>query len=141
MAVKKGDTVKIHYTGKLESGEVFDSSKDREPLEFTVGTGQVIPGFENGILGMDKGETKTVEVPVDEGYGSYRDDLIFEIAKSELPPDIDPSVGERLQMQNDQGQVIGVTVSKVTDDTLFIDANHPLAGKDLEFDIELIDVK
>jgi FKBP-type peptidyl-prolyl cis-trans isomerase 2 len=138
---KQGDTVKVHYTGKTENGEIFDSSKDREPLEFKIGAGQVIPGFENAVRGMQPGEKKTESVPVEQAYGDYRDDLILEINRKEMPPDIDPKVGEQLEMVNDRGDRLLVTVHKTGEESIHIDANHPLAGKNLNFDLELVDIK
>lgn len=140
--VKEGDTVKVHYTGKLNDGTVFDSSEDREPLEFTMGEGQLIPGFEKAVEGLKEGDSTTVEIPTDEAYGERREDLELEVAKSELPDNVEPQVGMQLQMQQQQsGQAIPVQITKVEDDKVTLDANHPLAGKDLTFDIELIEIK
>ncbi|HYW35782.1 MAG TPA: peptidylprolyl isomerase [Balneolaceae bacterium] len=137
---KNGDTVKVHYTGKLNDGSVFDSSQDREPLEFTLGEGQLIPGFEKAVEGMEVGDNTTVEIPSDEAYGERRDDLELEVAKNELPGDIDPEVGMQLQMkQQESGQAIPVQITAVEDEKVKLDANHPLAGKDLTFDIELVE--
>lgn len=139
--VKDGDTVKVHYTGKLNDGSVFDSSQDREPLEFTLGEGQLIPGFENAVTGMEQGDSTTVNIPTDEAYGERRDDLELEVAKNELPDNIEPEVGMQLQMQQQEsGQAVPVQITKVEDDKVTLDANHPLAGKDLTFDIELVEV-
>ncbi len=137
---KQGDKVKVHYTGKLKDGTVFDSSSGREPIEFTIGTGQVIPGFEEGVVGMKEGDTKTVEVPVDLGYGPRRDDLVANFKKSQFPPDITPEVGQRLQMQQPDGKAVQVTVTDIGDEEVTLDANHPLAGEDLTFEVELIEV-
>lgn len=140
--VKKGDTVKVNYTGKLNDGTVFDSSEDREPLEFTLGDGKLIPGFEEAVTGMEEGDSTTVEIPSDEAYGERRDDLELEVAKNELPDNVEPEVGMQLQMQQQEnGQAIPVQITKVEDDKVTLDANHPLAGKDLTFDIELLNVK
>ncbi|MBN2731699.1 MAG: peptidylprolyl isomerase [Balneolaceae bacterium] len=139
--VKDGDTVKVHYTGKLNDGSVFDSSQDREPLEFTLGEGQLIPGFEDAVTGMEQGGSTTVTIPSDEAYGERRDDLELEVAKNELPDNIEPEVGMQLQMQQQEsGQAVPVQITKVEDDKVTLDANHPLAGKDLTFDIELVDI-
>lgn len=140
--VKDGDTVKVHYTGKLDDGSVFDSSHQREePLEFTLGQGQLIPGFEKAVVGMSVGDSTTVEIPSDEAYGKRRDDLELEVPKAELPDHIEPEVGMQLQMQQQQnGQAIPVQIVEVTDDNVKLDANHPLAGKDLTFDIELVEI-
>lgn len=140
--VKEGDTVKVHYTGKLNDGSVFDTSRERnEPLEFTLGQGQLIPGFEKAVEGMNVGDSTTVEIPTDEAYGERRDDLELEISRDELPDNIEPEVGMQLQMQQQQnGQAIPVQITEVTDDKVKLDANHPLAGKDLTFDIELVEI-
>ena len=142
--VKDGDTVRVHYTGKLNDGTVFDTSRgeDRDPLEFTLGQGQLIPGFEKAVTGLDEGESTTVTIPTDEAYGERRDDLELEVAKNELPDNVEPEVGMQLQMQQQEsGQAIPVQVTKVEEDKVTLDANHPLAGKDLTFDIELLEVK
>ena len=139
--VKEGDTVKVHYTGKLNDGSVFDSSQDREPLEFTLGEGQLIPGFENAVTGMEEGDSTTVDIPIDEAYGERRDDLELEVAKNELPDNVEPEVGMQLQMQQQEsGEAVPVQITKVEDEKVTLDANHPLAGKDLTFDIELVEV-
>ncbi|MBD3332473.1 peptidylprolyl isomerase [candidate division GN15 bacterium] len=135
---KSGDTVKVHYTGKLNDGTVFDSSREREPLEVTIGAGQVIPGFENGIIGMAPGETKSISVSKDEAYGDHRQELTMDVNKSDFPETITPEVGQMLQMKNPNGDLIRVVVSEIKDDTVTIDANHPLAGKDLTFELELV---
>ncbi len=139
--VKEGDTVKVHYTGKLtEDGTVFDSSREREPLEFTLGEGKLIPGFEDAVVGMEEGDSTTVDLSSEDAYGERREDLELEVAKSDLPDNIDPEVGMQLQMQQQEnGQAIPVQITAVEDDYVELDANHPLAGKDLTFDIELIE--
>lgn len=137
---KNGDTVRVNYTGKLADGTVFDSSAGREPLEFTVGAGQVIPGFDNAVLGMKVGEKKTVTIPVDEAYGPRRDEQIAEISREKLPSDMTPEVGQQLVMKQSDGREIVVVITKVSDETVTIDANHPLAGKDLTFEIELVKI-
>lgn len=138
---KKGDTVKVHYTGKLKDGSVFDSSKDRDPLEFTLGEGQLIPGFEEAVIGMEEGSDSTVDIPVDKAYGQPQDELKMEVPKTELPDDIDPQVGMQLQVQQtESGRSVPVTITEVKDETITLDANHPLAGKDLVFDIELVEI-
>lgn len=140
--VKDGDTVKVHYTGTLtEEGTVFDSSQDREPLEFTLGEGQLIPGFEQAVVGMEVGDDTTVEIESDNAYGQRREDLELEVSKSDLPDNIEPEVGMQLQMQQQEnGQAIPVQITAVEDDFVKLDANHPLAGKDLTFEIELIEL-
>jgi peptidylprolyl isomerase len=139
--VKEGDSVKVHYTGKLESGEVFDTSKEREPFEFTVGAGNVIPGFEKGVVGMSAGQSKTVTVPPEDGYGPTRDELVIEVNKTDFPEHITPEVGQRLQMRRPDGNNVNVVVSNIAGENVTLDANHPLAGKTLVFEIELLDVK
>lgn len=140
--VKDGDTVKVHYTGTLtEDGTVFDSSQDREPLEFTLGEGKLIPGFEKAVVGMEEGDETTVEIESGDAYGQRREDLELEVAKSDLPDNIEPEVGMQLQMQQQEnGQAIPVQITAVEDELVKLDANHPLAGKDLTFDIELIEI-
>lgn len=137
---KDGDTVKVHYTGTLEDGEVFDTSKDKEPLEFQLGQGQLIPGFEKAVEGMEVGESTTVEIPSDEAYGELRDDLVINVPKDQLPEDISPQIGMQLQVNQQNGQPIPVRITEIGDEDLTLDANHPLAGKDLKFEIELVDV-
>ncbi len=141
MAAQSGDKVRVHYTGKLTSGVVFDSSEGREPLEFTLGSGMVIAGFDSGITGMEIGEKKTVHIPVTEAYGPSDENLVFEFNRSDLPKDIPFEVGMQLNMHADgEGQVVPVTVTSVAEDKISVDANHPLAGQDLVFEIELIGV-
>jgi peptidylprolyl isomerase len=137
---KSGDKVKVHYTGKLEDNTVFDSSKDRPPLEFTIGSGSIIPGFENAVIGMQTGESKTFTIPPDEAYGQPRDELKMEVNKSDFPDDISPEVGQQLQMKRADGNVINVVVANMEGDKVTLDANHPLAGKSLTFDIELVEI-
>lgn len=137
---KSGDTVKIHYTGKLDDGTVFDSSVNREPLEFTLSSGQVIPGFDNAVLGMSPGESKTEKIPMTEAYGPYREEMVVAVNKEQLPADLEPEVGQQLQVRQPDGQMIPVYVTEVNDSTVTLDANHPLAGYDLTFDIELVEI-
>lgn len=138
---KNGDTVSIHYTGRLEDGTVFDTSENRDPLEFTLGEGNVIPGFEKAVQGMEAGESKTATIPSDEAYGQRRDDLVLSVAKEQLPEDLEPEVGQRLQMQAGDGQTFQVVISEVEEESVEVDANHPLAGEDLTFEIELVDIQ
>lgn len=140
--VKDGDTVKVHYTGTLtDEGTEFDSSEGREPLEFTLGEGQLIPGFEQAVIGMEVGDETTVDIESGDAYGQRREDLELEVAKSDLPDNIDPQVGMQLQMQQQEnGQAIPVQITAVEDEFVKLDANHPLAGKDLTFDIELVEI-
>ena len=135
---KQGDTVKIHYTGTLEDGTVFDSSEGRDPLSFTVGNGQVIPGFEEAVIGMATDEKKNVTIPGDKAYGPRNEELIIEVPRDQVPPDINPEVGQKLQMQGPDNEMVVVEVTGVTDAQVMLDANPPLAGKDLIFDIELV---
>lgn len=137
---KSGDTVKIHYTGKLEDGTEFDTSAGREPLEFTLGSGQVIAGFDNAVDGMVKGDSKTVTIPAEDAYGERHDQLIQEVPKSALPDEMEPAIGMQLQSQSPDGQVMNLMITEVADDTITVDANHPLAGKPLTFDIELVEI-
>src|SRR5947209_986535 len=138
--VKNGDKVKVHYHGKLRSGETFDSSNGREPLEFTVGSGQVIKGFDQGVMGMQIGEKKTVEIQAEDAYGDKDERNIIEFPKDQFPPDVVPEEGLQLMMSNGQGQSFPVTIAEVKDDSVVLDANHPLAGQDLIFDIELLEI-
>lgn len=139
--IKDGDTVKVHYTGKLEDGTVFDSSKDREPLEFTLGEGQLIPGFEKAVTELEEGESKEVTIPPDKAYGEPREDLIITVPKDQLPEDVDPEVGMQLQVNQPNGEPVPVRITEVGDENLTLDANHPLAGRELTFDIEVVEVK
>ncbi len=138
---RNGDVVQVDYTGKLADGTVFDSSVERGPLEFTLGAGQVIPGFEKAVLGMKVGEQKTVTIPADEAYGPYRDEQVVELPREKLPSDMTPEVGQQLVMRQSDGSEIVVVITEVSDETVTIDANHPLAGKDLTFEIELVKIQ
>ena len=138
--VQNGDKVKVHYHGKLRSGVTFDSSEGREPLEFTVGGGQVIPGFDQGVMGMQVGDKRTVEIDVNNAYGEKSQEMIIEFPKNQFPPDMNPEVGMQLMMNNGQGQQFPVTVTEVKEESVVLDANHPLAGQDLIFDIELVEI-
>ena len=139
--VKQGDTITMHYTGTLADGTTFDSSREREPLEFQVGSGQIIPGLDQALQGMETGETKKVEVPAAEAYGERVDEARQTVPRSAIPDNIPLEVGTRLQMQTPEGQVMPVSVAEVTDESVVLDANHPLAGQDLTFDVEIVDVK
>ena len=138
--VKSGDTVRIHYTGTLADGQTFDSSEGRDPLEFTVGSGQIIPGLDAAIPGMAVGDKKTVEVPADDAYGQPDPNAQQAVPRAEIPDDIPLDLGTQLQVQTPQGQVMPVTVVDVTEEQVTLDANHPLAGKDLTFNIELVEI-
>ena len=138
---KSGDTVKIHYTGTLKDGSQFDSSAGRDPLEFVLGSGQVIPGFDNAVEGMTVGDSKNVQIAPDDAYGPRHEQLIQEVPKTALPEDMKPEVGMGLQSQTPDGQVMQLTVTEVGDATITVDANHPLAGETLNFDIELVAIQ
>ncbi len=136
--VKDQDTVKVHYTGKLKDGQVFDSSEGRDPLEFKVGDGNMIKGFEAGVLEMELNEEKTIEIPFAEAYGAVNGELMQKIGKDKLPPDLNPTVGMKLMSTTESGHQIPIKVTEVGDDYIVIDANHELAGKDLIFDIKVV---
>ena len=138
--VTSGDTVSIHYTGTLKDGTVFDSSNGRDPLEFTVGSGQIVPGLDKAIPGMTIGDKKTVEVPCDEAYGPHNPQAQQAVPRAEIPADIPLEIGGQLQVGTPQGPLI-VTVAEVTDEQVVLDANHRLAGEDLIFNIELVEIK
>ena len=140
MQAKNGDNVKVHYTGKLTSGEQFDSSAGREPLEFTVGAGQMIKGFDAAIPGMSVGDKKTINIPAAEAYGERSDDAIIEFPKENVPPDMKLEAGMKLTLSNQHGQPVPVVVTEVKDDVIILDANHFLAGEELVFDIELVEI-
>ncbi len=138
---KDGDKVKVHYTGKLKDGTVFDSSVEREqPLEFTLGKGEVIAGFETAVTGMEVGDTKSTDIPASNAYGERRDDMVFEVPNNNIPENISPQVGQQLAVKQNDGSSMPVTVTEIKDESIVIDANHPLAGKDLVFDIELVEI-
>ena len=138
--VKPGDTVRIHYTGTLSDGTTFDSSQGREPLQFTVGSGQIIPGLDHAIPGMSVGETKTVTVPAAEAYGARNPDGVQSVPREQVPDHIPLDPGTQLQVQTGDGQTLPVTVTEVTAEVVVLDANHPLAGKDLTFEVELVEI-
>ncbi|KAI9449141.1 peptidylprolyl isomerase FKBP-type [Russula earlei] len=138
--VKKGDTVKVHYHGKLTDGTTFDSSEGREPLEFEVGGGMVIEGFDNGVTGMTIGEKKTVVIPFLEAYGPLQEEMIMEFPRDRFPADLVPQVGLQLSMSDNAGNQYPVVITEVKDEVVILDANHPLAGKDLVFDLELVEI-
>ena len=137
---KSGDTVKVHYHGRLTDGTTFDTSSGRDPLEFKVGSGQVIKGFDDGVTGMAVGDKKTVTIPVVDAYGPKDDNMVIEFPRQNFPPDMEPQVGMQLNMTNGSGQVIPVVIVEVGEETVTLDANHPLAGQDLIFDLELVDI-
>lgn len=138
--VKNGDTVKVHYTGKLKSGEVFDKSSESDPLQFKIGEGQIIPGFEEAVIGMEQGDTKETEIPANEAYGPRDEEKVVEIERSRFPDNVEPEVNQKLQVQQENGQQLIVTVTDVAEKTVTLDMNHPLAGEDLIFKIELLGI-
>jgi len=137
---KKGDKVKVHYTGKLEDGEVFDSSKGKDPLEFTIGENQVLKKFEDSVEGMSIGEKADILIPADEAYGTRQEQLIVKLPKDKIPDSLSPEVGMKLQMKTKDGQVVVVTITEISENELTVDANHELADKDLHFNIELVEI-
>ena len=136
-----GDLVSVHYTGKLKNGEVFDSSKDRDPLEFTLGNKELLAGFEDGVVGMKPGEAKSVTLEPDNAFGHRREDLLLELPKEEFPQNITPSVGLQLRLSNASGSEMTVVVTEVGEETVTLDGNHPLSGQTVTFDIELVEIK
>ncbi|UCC50082.1 MAG: peptidylprolyl isomerase [Gemmatimonadota bacterium] len=137
---KRGDTVKVQYTGRLQDGRVFDTSAEREPLRFTIGQGNVIRGFEQAVVGMAPGEAKSVHLPPEEAYGVRRDQLVFEVQRAKLPSGLEPEVGKRLEYRQRDGTALPLTVTAVSESKVTLDANHPLAGHELTFDIELLEI-
>lgn len=138
--VKTGDTVKVHYHGRLKDGTTFDSSEGREPLEFKVGEGQVIKGFDEALEGMESGEKKTVDIPVEEAYGQPVKENFIEFPKADFPKDMTPKTGLQLHLSDNDGNQYPVVISEIKEESIILDANHPLAGKDLIFEIELVDI-
>lgn len=136
--IKQGDTVRVHYTGTLNDGTVFDSSVGGEPLEFTLGAGQLIPGFEKAVMGLAAGDRTTALIPSDEAYGPHSAEGLIQVPRTNIPTDIQPQIGQQLQMQTQDGRPVPVRVVAVDDTSITVDANHPLAGKDLTFDIEVV---
>lgn len=137
---REGDTVRVHYTGTLADGEVFDSSRDGDPLEFTLGSGQVIPGFDEAVAGMAPGEEKTVTIAAEDAYGDRRDELMLRVPRDEFPSDVTPEPGDQFEVSQGEGRFL-VTVAEVGDDTVVLDANHPLAGQDLTFTLGLVGIR
>jgi peptidylprolyl isomerase len=140
MITKLGDTVRVHYTGTLVDGIVFDSSTDRDPLEFVLGKEQVIKGFENAVVGMAVGEHRSVEIPSVDAYGLYRDELIAEIDRASLPQDVEPEIGVQLQVASENGECVIMRIIGINEKNVTLDANHPLAGQILTFNIELVEI-
>ena len=146
---KEGDRVRVHYTGRLDDGTVFDSSECAEddcgcgqsgPMEFTIGGGEVIPGFDKGVLGLEVGEAKTIHIPVDEAYGERIEEMVAEVPRADLPPEMNPEVGQQLEVTQEDGQIFQVLVTDMNEDSITIDANHPLAGQALNFDLRLVEI-
>ena len=137
---KNGDTIKVHYTGKLGDGTVFDSSEGRDPLQFTLGENQVIPGFEEAIVGMETGETKSFDIPADQAYGERCDGMVMKIDRSQFPEDMNPEIGQQLRLGQQSGETLIVKVIDVSETSVTIDGNHPLAGEDLTFEVELSEI-
>ena len=135
-----GDTVKVHYTGKLEDGTVFDSSAERDPLEFSLGEGRVIAGFEEAVVGMSPGDSKSASIPADQAYGPYRQEMVMVVDRQQIPADLSVNVGQQLQIRQKSGEAIPVIVTDVSESKVTLDANHPLAGRDLTFDIRLVEI-
>jgi peptidylprolyl isomerase len=137
---KRGDTVKINFTGKLEDGTVFSSTANQKPLEFKLGEGKIIPGVEKAVEGMNVGESKTVEVPPEQAYGQHQAELVQEVSRDRFPKDVEPQVGQRFEVPQQQGQSMAVKVVDVSESIVTLDANHPLAGRDLTFELELLEI-
>jgi len=139
MAVKQGDIVKVHYTGTLEDGKIFDSSQGKPPLSFTIGSGQVIPGFNDAVIGMEVGETKDVTIPVEQAYGERKDELVIIAPVEQIPPDLKPEIGQMLEVGGASGEILKVRVVELDENNITLDANPPLAGQDLNFQIQLVE--
>ncbi len=145
---KEGDRVRVHYTGRLDDGSVFDASECAEdecgcehgPLEFTLGAGEVIPGFDAGVAGMEVGETKTIHIPVEDAYGERIEEMVAVVPRGDLPKEIKPVVGQQLEVTQEDGQLFQVLVVEVSEESITIDANHPLAGQALNFDLKLVEI-
>jgi peptidylprolyl isomerase len=137
---QSGDLVRVHYTGRLADGTIFDTSMEREPFEFTLGGGELIPGFEQAVLGMTTGESRTATILADQAYGPHRAERVIDVERHHLPPDLQPELGQRLQMTRPDGTTVTVMVTTVTETQVTLDANHPLAGQDLIFDIMLVEI-
>jgi peptidylprolyl isomerase len=138
---KNGDTVKMHFTGRLQNGEVFSKSEEDQPIELTLGTGELIPGVETGIVGMEVGEKKTITVPPEQAYGPRQEELVVQVKRSDLPEHISPSIGKPLRIRQSDGNDIQVFIADMTENTVTLDGNHPLAGLTLFFDLELVEIR
>lgn len=137
---KRGDTVRVHFTGRLDDGTVFGSSTNRDPLEFTIGEDQILRGFEKAVVGMKPGESKTTMVRADEAYGPYYKELVIVVDRGKFPLHLEPEVGQEFELRQSDGQFVEVTVTDVSDSSVTLDANHPLAGEDLTFEIQLVEI-
>lgn len=137
---KQGDTVKVHYTGKFEDGTVFDTSIDRDPLLFTIGSGQILQGFEEAVVGMNSGESKTATIPADKAYGPHHKEMVLVVARNQFPENLKLNIGDQLELSRKDGETVIVTIANIAESTVTLDANHPLAGKDLTFDIQLVEI-
>ncbi|MBE9009846.1 peptidylprolyl isomerase [Pseudanabaenaceae cyanobacterium LEGE 13415] len=137
---KVGDTVRVHYTGKLDDGTVFDSSSNGDPLEFTIGDGNIIPGFEKAVVGMSPGDSKTEVIPAGQAYGEHREEMVVVVDRAQMPPEMQPEVGQQLEIRQPDGSSIPVVVTDISEADITLDANHPLAGEDLVFDIQLVEI-
>jgi peptidylprolyl isomerase len=137
---KNGNTVKVHYTGKLDDDTIFQTSTGREPLEFTIGEERIIPALEQAVVGMSPGESKSIEIMAEEAFGPYREDLVRTLDRSQLPEEVELEIGKKLNLSETEGREIAVTVTDVSESSVTLDANHPLAGEDLVFDIELVEI-
>jgi peptidylprolyl isomerase len=135
-----GDTVKVHYTGKLNDGTQFDTSAEGDPLQFTLGDGQIIPGFEEAVTGMSLGETRTNTIPADQAYGPHQEEMVLIVERDAFPADIDPALGQQLEVRQADGRTIDVIITEITESSVTLDANHPLAGQDLTFEIQLVEI-
>jgi peptidylprolyl isomerase len=138
---KEGDTVQVKYTGTLQDGTVFDASSNDEPLAFTIGSGRILPDFEQAVVGLNVGESTTISIAAESADGAYRDDLVLVIDSGQFPPDLNPEVGQHLQLTQQDGQQVTVLVKEVAQENVTLDANHPLAGQDLNFEIELLAIQ
>jgi peptidylprolyl isomerase len=135
-----GDTVRVHYIGKLEDGTVFDTTVARDPIEFTIGQGQVIPGFEQAVIGMEPGQSQTVRIPASKAFGAYQDEMVQMVHPDQLPEGVRPEVGQQLEIPKEDGQKFVVRVTDISESAITLDANHPLAGKDLVYSIRLVEI-
>lgn len=138
---RQGDKVQVHYEGRLDDGTTFDSSHGRDPIEFTIGEGEVVPGFEEAVTGMTAGEKKTAKISAEDAYGERMDDLMFSVSRDQVPQDMDVKVGDQLSVGLPSGETVPMQVASLDDQSVTLDANHPLAGKDLTFDLELVEIK